>query len=483
MEYLYDLLKEHCGQDYYPFHMPGHKRRLHSIQEHPFAIDITEIDGFDNLHHPEDILKEAQQRAARLYGSEESHFLINGSTAGILSAVSACAFGGRTEILMARNSHKAAYHAVYLNRLSPVYLYPEPGEVNGPIGPEQVKAALEAHPQVCCVFLTSPTYDGIVSDINAIADIAHARQIPLIVDEAHGAHFGMHPDFPENSVKLGADYVIHSLHKTLPSLTQTALLHVNGALADRRRLRRFLGIYQTSSPSYVLMASIDECIRMLEEKGDALFGQFFDCRRDFSKSVSDLNCLRMLDTDDVSKILIQDGTGRLSGLELYQLLLRKYHLQPEMAAGSYVLMLCSVGDTREGFKRLAEALHEVDRTLDGHTECMGQAEGMKRADSRMQAEGMKRADSRIQAEETYERPKVRMSIAGAQDSEAHPVQLEDCADLISAEYIYLYPPGIPLVVPGEVITEQLLERLLQYRSRGYSLQGMEDYEMNTLLVV
>ena len=256
-EHLLEKLEEYSQSDYYPLHMPGHKRNISHFGD-PFRLDITEIDGFDNLHHAEGVLLEAQQRAAALYGAEESFYLINGSTCGILAAISACTKrGGR--ILMGRNCHKAAYHGVFLNGLKAAYLYPETDFVrgiNGAVTPETVRKALrEQHPEA--VFLTSPTYDGVVSDIRSIAEIVHKAGAILIVDEAHGAHFAMSPYFPESALSCGADLVINSLHKTMPSLTQTALLHVQGKRVDRERLKMYLGIYQSSSPSYVLMAGMD----------------------------------------------------------------------------------------------------------------------------------------------------------------------------------------------------------------------------------
>ena len=175
---------------------------------------------------------------------------------------------------MARNCHKSVYHAVFLNELRPVYIYPEfdeTMELNMAVSPEKIERLLEEHKEVQAVVLTSPTYDGVLSDIERISEIVHQKKIPLIVDEAHGAHFGFHPYFPENANTKGADVVIHSLHKTLPALTQTALIHLNGTRIDRRKIRNYLHIFQTSSPSYVLMASMDECLRTVAEQGDVLF--------------------------------------------------------------------------------------------------------------------------------------------------------------------------------------------------------------------
>ena len=212
-------------------------------------------------------------------------------------------------ILMARNSHKAAYHALYLTGMEPVYLYPAETEhafLNGCIQPETVGRELMNHPQAAAVFITSPTYDGVVSDIEGIAEAAHRCGALLIVDEAHGAHFGFHPYFPQSAIRQGADIVIQSVHKTLPSLTQTALLHVSGDLTDREMLRRMLGIYQTSSPSYVLMASIDQCVRMLSGKGGELFDLFSRELKMFWEEAGKLENLEAIRTDDPSRLLLSN---------------------------------------------------------------------------------------------------------------------------------------------------------------------------------
>ena len=215
MDTLYDKLKEYSDSDYYAFHMPGHKRGeiLSACEQIPYGIDITEIDGFDDLHHARGILKAAQERAAKVYHAQETHFLVNGSTVGIISAICGATEKGDT-ILVARNCHKSVYHAIYLNELSPVYLYPDfDAHLNTEIDPMDVRDALLHHPEIRAVVIVSPTYDGVVSDVEAIAREVHERGLPLIVDEAHGAHFGFHEAFPENANTKGADVVIHSVHR------------------------------------------------------------------------------------------------------------------------------------------------------------------------------------------------------------------------------------------------------------------------------
>ena len=248
MEHLYDRLAEYAQGPDYPLHMPGHKRRAFGeMPSELYRMDITEIDGFDNLHAPEGILLDLQKRAAALYGAEESFVLVNGSTGGILSAVSAAVpFGGK--LLISRGCHKSVYHAAYLRRLQLSYLYPEilPGfEISDAVTPEQVREALRREGDADAVLIVSPTYEGRIARVREIAEIVHSFGKILIVDEAHGAHLGLAgcgETLPENSCQAGADLVIHSLHKTLPAMTQTALLHAGGGLVNRDLLKRFLKI-------------------------------------------------------------------------------------------------------------------------------------------------------------------------------------------------------------------------------------------------
>ena len=218
MERLYKKLESYGKSDYYPFHMPGHKRnKASSAGDFPFERDITEISGFDNLHHAEGILKEVQENAAQIYGTKKCFFSVNGSTAALLAAVSASVNKGG-KILVARNCHKAVYHALYLRDLQPVYVYPHEDKrlgINGGISARSVERYLEENQDVQAVLLTSPTYDGVVSDIKEIAEVVHRHEIPLIVDEAHGAHFRFSEYFPVSAAELGADVVVQSLWESI----------------------------------------------------------------------------------------------------------------------------------------------------------------------------------------------------------------------------------------------------------------------------
>ena len=373
-ERLYKKLESYGRSDFYPFHMPGHKRNPLAVDgDFPVERDITEINGFDNLHHAEDLLKRAQEDVARLYGVPESFYSINGSSGAILAAVSA-AVGKGGQILIARNCHKAVYHAIYLRDLGATYIYPHEDPrlgINGGISPSRVEMYLAENPEIEAVLITSPTYDGIVSDVARIAEVVHNHGIPLIVDEAHGAHFHFSDYFPVSAAELGADVVINSVHKTLPCLTQTGVIHLCSDRVSREKLIRFLGIYQSSSPSYVLMSSIDACMDKLEREGDEMFRVFTEnlekarerlgkCKYIRLVTPQACECQRVFDFDR-SKLLLSTVDSSLNGRQLHQILREEFHLEMEMEAENYVLALAAVGDTAEGFERLCEAVVEIDR--------------------------------------------------------------------------------------------------------------------------
>lgn len=486
MEYLYEKLMKYASSDYYGFHMPGHKRNNITDADLPYEIDITEIEGFDDLHHAKSILKEAEGRAAETFHADETHYLINGSTTGLLSALLGCTERG-DRILIARNCHKSVYNAVFLNDLHPVYIYPEyvPGiDMNGEISAEQVELILAEYPDIRAAVLTSPTYDGVVSDVRKIAEAVHKKNIPLILDEAHGAHLGFHPYFPENGNQLGADIVVHSLHKTLPSLTQTALLHMNGSIVKRDKVRRYLHMLQSSSPSYVLMAGMDECIRMLNDRGEKVFAEYTILLDDARRRLQGLRHMKLMRTEryDPSKIVISvkgtvlpDSGNTFTGRELYRCLAENYHLQAEMAAGFYVVLMTSPADTREGIERLLTALFEIDRKLD--------LQKRNKKDFTDISESTAEEDMPFLEKNTvsYE------TVYNAYDAEqkraegSKPVRWAEATGRISLEYTYLYPPGIPLIVPGERISDQTVTQIERYEEMGFDIEGTEHTGMIEVL--
>lgn len=460
---LYRRLKAYSETDEYPYHMPGHKRQIcGELPQEIMNIDITEIDGFDNLHAPEEILLRLQEEAARLYGAEESFYLVNGSTCGVLAAISAAVpKGGR--LLMTRGGHKSAYHAAYLRNLTISYLYPEmmqEYDIYDAITPEQIAEALAEEPVPDAVFLVSPTYEGRIADIEKIAQIVHSKGIPLIVDEAHGAHLGLAEGLAKNSCQCGADLVIHSVHKTLPALTQSALLHVNGNRIDRDRLRRFLHIYQSSSPSYVLMAGIDNALQVVEEQGDYLFAKFQINYLRMLTELSECRNLSFLPLDarqDIGKLIIVSAKAGLSGQQIYDILLKKYHLQLEMAAPGYCLAMFTIGDGEEAYRRMTDALLAIDRDITA-----GKWQSRQKQDGREEEE--------LSLYQLH--PEVRMSLAQAWDAEKEEILLSQAVGRIAGDFVNLYPPGIPVLVPGEQIEETHCRQLAEYLKEDLNVQGV-----------
>ena len=471
---MYQQLISYGESDVYPFHMPGHKRRALPFPN-PYTIDITEIDGFDNLHHAGGLIREAEERAAKLYGADRSYYLVNGSTCGLLAAICAAARRG-DKVLAARNCHKAVYHAVSMQGLSVEFLYPAitRGDLQGQITAAQVEEALTKHPDIAVVILTSPTYEGIVSDVAAIAACCHAHGAALIVDEAHGAHFGFGAGFPENAVRLGADAVIMSLHKTLPSFTQTALLHCNGGRIDTERVARYLGVYETSSPSYLFMAGMDACIDLIREQGAELFAQYRRRLDAFYRDTADLTQLHVMRREDLckeeaydwddSKLMIYAGT--MGGEALHQELIGHYHLQMEMVSADYVLGMTSLMDTDEGMRRLVTALHEIDKKNGRLVTALHEIDEKNRKTDL----GGEVPEAGFTARMYRENPR-RMQIYQALDLPYREVPFDEAVGKMAADYVYLYPPGIPLIVPGEIITEEFIRHIRECRERKLNVEG------------
>ena len=485
---LFEELKTYGESDFYPFHMPGHKRNPDSgFLPEMYKIDITEIDGFDNLHHAEGIIKNAQEKAASLYHSKETFYLINGSTVGILTSIAALSDRGK-KLIMARNCHKAVYHGAFLNQLETEYIYPKMIEefgISDGITAQQVEDKIQeiilregisdeqAGKLIAGIVVTSPTYDGILSDVNSIVKIAHNYGIPVIVDQAHGAHFGFHSAFPENAVSDGADLVIHSTHKTLPAPTQTALLHYNSLLVSLETVKKYLRIYQSSSPSYVLMAGIDSCMDFVKREGQERLEQLLISRKVLSERVKELKKIKIypsmlergINGHDISKIFFQgtEEPGRLlisvrgsgfTGQQLYDVLRETYHLQMEMCASDYVIAILSMMDRKEGFDRLWKALSETDKLLTN-------------------TEKNTKEEKTQFPEYCHFQPDAVLKISDAYMAEEESVPLREAKGRIVSEFVNLYPPGIPLLVPGEKIDDKMIPMIEAYLHNGYAVQGIE----------
>lgn len=452
---LQERLSAYAASGALPMHMPGHKRNMTAA---PFlaplggGMDITEIQGFDDLHRARGILREEMDRAAALWGARRTFFLVNGSSCGLLAAIYALGLGGGKAIV-ARNCHKSVYHGLELCALTPVWLRPDwcaPLGLWGSVPPSAVERALDEVPEARFVLLTSPTYDGVLSDTAALADICHARGVPLLVDGAHGAHLGF-GGFPDGAVRQGADLVVHSAHKTLPSLTQTAALHISGDLVDAEAVERALNVFESSSPSYLLLSSLSGCVRFLERPG--ALAPWREGLAAFDREIEGLTGLYVPGHGrdagalypgvfgwDPSKILIYESNGYW----IMDTLRERFGIELEMARPHCALALTGAGDDTQSLTRLARALQVLDKEREG-------------------------ACPPIPGPPP-DFPPARLSPREALAAPYEVLPRVQAAGRICAQYLWAYPPGIPLAVPGEELTPPLLARLAALEEGGTQLR-------------
>lgn len=464
---LYSKLKEYGQSDFYPYHMPGHKRNSTDYLPYDFSsIDITEIDGFDNLHNPEGIIKEAEIHCANACGADNSFFLVNGSTCGVIAAISsAVPKGGK--LIIARNAHKSAYYAMTIRDIHPSYVYPKVSNRFGfceALTAEEIIVAVEQNPDAAAVFVVSPTYEGRLSDIEKIAQIVHEKGMILIVDEAHGAHLSYAKDvygYGKDASRSGADIVIQSTHKTLPAPTQTALLHVNGNRIDLDRLKQFLHIYMSSSPSYPLLAGIEGAVRLMEKDGERLL---IDLRNRYSKLINDLSSCKYIDVlpytknQDVGKFVFSASRAGVTGKQLAEILRKDYHLEMEEAGEKYALAMFTVFDSDEGFERIREALIQVDESFYVPNEDLVTEEV---------------ALGPIQSEIVY-------SLAESFEMKKRYVSLDEAENQCAGDFINLYPPGTPILAPGERITGEHIKLIKRYLYEDLRVVGICEGSISTL---
>ena len=440
---MFDELKKYSKQNICPMHMPGHKRNTELLgNDLPYDIDITEIEGFDNLHNPNGLIEEIQLKAQTLFNAKKSFLLVNGSTCGILSAIrSVCSFGDK--ILVARNCHRSVYNVIELLGLEPVYIMPETDDFFGfymQVEPKDIMYALENHRNIKAVVITSPTYEGVISNLRGISEITKGYSVPIIVDSAHGAHLSAVCNKAYYQDLSCADIAVLSLHKTLPVLTQCGLLNCNSDLIDINRLKNSLSIFQTSSPSYVLMSSVDKCLSVLEYKGEQLFTHYYKSLDDFYNRAKNLNHLRLFYQNknfDIGKIIIGTQNTNITGVELGDILRNKYLIETEMSSLNYIIAMTSICDKDSTFVRLLNALIDIDKTL---TE----------------------SDIDKSCLLPMSIPKKKTNPSNVENAKKLTVPLENAEGRVSGEYIYAYPPGIPMIVPGEVFDKDTVSIIQSY---------------------
>ena len=434
MKSLHDALIEYSESDMYAFHMPGHKGILGD------AKDITEIDGFDDLHEPAGIILQEMERVSRIYESKKSYILVGGSTLGnLVSVFAVCGMQG--DLIIDRACHKSVYNASVVTRSELSFV--------NQFDLDSVQKAVETSKAAKAIVITAPTYEGYMPDVKAISDIAHKAGLVLIVDAAHGAHLGFDVRFPESPVKSGADLVIMSMHKTLPALTMTAVLHVCSDRVSCKKIENAIDIFETSSPSYLLMDSVSSCMTLVESKKD-LFSNYYER---LSRFYYDCKSLKSICVDDNISPVKDPGKIRIisdNPARMYQEFIEKYHLQPEMKTTECVLMMTSVSDSDEGFARLLSALLEMDASGKYH-----------------------RAEKKEDALEYKSKIRRNLPLYMAVLEDTEEIRIEDAVSRVSGSYIIQYPPGSPLLTPGEEIDETILSHIKELINSGIKVTGLQ----------
>ncbi|MEL7564581.1 MAG: aminotransferase class I/II-fold pyridoxal phosphate-dependent enzyme [Dehalobacterium sp.] len=472
---LVEQLLKYQTNGYQPFHMPGHKGGFGILKEwhdflgkEVFSLDLTEVEGLDDLHQPTGPIYQAQKLAADLMEAESAFFLVNGVTVGLHALImSLCGPGDL--IILPRHAHRSIYEAVILSGAKPIYLKPEIDKEWGipvGVGVGQVETALKCNQDAKCLVMVHPTYQGLVSDLTAIGKAARAHGVPLVVDEAHGAHFKFSPYFPLPALQCGASASVQGWHKTMGSLTQSGMLLVKDKSPG---IEDYLTLLQSTSPSYLLMGSLDAARKQWAQSGFAMAEKMVKISWDLRNKVHDLEGVFFLDGEtlnspvlsglDPTKLLLNARNLGLNGFELAAELRQKYHIQPEMASLKGVLLMVTIGDNKERMEHLFAALRDLVSRFP-----LGKKAGYLKWDQFDDVEMV------LLPGEAIKSPKRTVSLAEA----------KDC---ISGEFICPYPPGIPLVVPGEKISGEVLETVYQIKRWGGHIQGPKDPLGNTLRII
>jgi lysine decarboxylase len=475
---LFDALMEYVDNNTIPFHVPGHKKGQgmdnkfkNFIGTNVLSIDVTVFKQVDSLHKPTGPIKLAQELSADAHNADSTFFCIHG-TSGAIQAMIMSVVNQGDKIIVPRNVHKSITAGIILSGATPVYMHPEIHEAVGValnVSPETVRATLEDNPDAKAVLIINPTYYGVSTDIAKIADIVHEYEIPLIVDEAHGPHLHFNNRLPICAMDAGADMCAQSTHKIVGSMTQASLLHVRKGLVDVNRVKTVMSLLQTTSPSYILLASLDVARRQMAIEGKELLDNTIELANYAREKINNIKGYYCFGKEvigkpgaysfDPTKITITCKDLGISGNELERILAEKYFIQPEMSDLYNVLCVFSLGDTKENVDTLINALEEIS-----HGESCNSGKKIN----------------------IVEMPTIPQSVLTPRDafnSRTVSIPLKDSLGQISAEFLMAYPPGIPILCPGEIITKDIVDYVEELKNANLYVQGTEDPEVNNIKVV
>lgn len=460
--FMIRFLMEHAEKNTVSFHMPGHKGsnifRKYGFGEYLDRIvdcDITEIPGADNLFQAEGIIKDVQDRYAALYDAKDSYLQINGSSGGIIAAILASVKPGQ-KLILARNCHKSVFNAITLGGIVPVYAQPEfVGEygISGEMTVSEIRRCLDENPDAAAVIITSPNYYGICSDIEGIAEEVHSRGKILIVDQAHGAHlkvfekYGYGEDMPKSAEESNADIIIESIHKTLASITQSAILNLNSDRVDSFELKDKLQMIESSSPSYIMMGFLEMNLDILENYGREAIGEWKEYLDIFRKELSTIPGLKIIDREnmDHTKVNLDMSAYGMDGAA-FEKKLMEYGIYPELHAGNLVMLMTGIGNTEDDYKWTVDSIRRI-------------------AEEYKPIEGSEEISK-------HRMPKAGRFIGIPREKKMIPI--DKAIGRVCAGSITPYPPGIPCVCPGEEITEEMVSYIENLRADGEKVIGIDD---------
>jgi len=464
LEALKNLMEENSVS----FHMPGHKGKNTLINwgEYIPYIDTTEVDGMDNLLEPRGIIQESQELAAKVFGAKATYYGVNGSTGSNYIALATITKPG-DKVLIQRNCHKSIYNALILNRLNPVYMYPKYNEnynILTGIAPEDIEEILTQQPDIKAVVMTYPNYYGVCSDLKKIADIIHNHGKILMVDEAHGPHMGFSDKLPMSALESGADIVIQSTHKTLPSFTQTSMIHVGSDKIDLNKLRDRYQLYTTTSPSYLFTLSNEIAVAYMDGEGREKLDWSIKKCEEIIQRLNSIDRVEVFTADpedttifskDITKILISiDG---IRGSQIKKRLKNEYNIRLEMSDYYYALILTSLMNTEEEYEKIVAAIEDMAKN--------SPYEEINYVNINMPT------------------PKIVINPAEAYYGKKMQVGLKDAIGKLAAAPIIPYPPGIPLIVPGEEFTQEIYNHILFLMGNGLEIVGLMGYNKDHIVVV
>ncbi|TCS75621.1 aminotransferase class I/II-fold pyridoxal phosphate-dependent enzyme [Pectinatus cerevisiiphilus] len=458
-----------------PFDVPGHKRGRGNkvltefLGERCLSVDVNSMKPLDNLCHPVSIIKDAEQLAAEAFGAAHAFFMVGGTTSSVQAMIlTACKRGDK--IILPRNVHRSAINAMILCGAVPVYINPQMDKTLGislGMSIKDVKKAIADNPDAKAVFVNNPTYYGICSNLNEIIKMAHANNMLVLADEAHGTHFYFNDKLPAAAMRSGADMAAVSLHKSGGSLTQSSMLFINDKISEGY-VRQIINLTQTTSGSYLLMSSLDISRRNLALRGNKIIDTVIDLVEYARSEINNIGDYYAYSREkingdsiydfDITKLSIYTRSIGLAGIEVYDILRDEYDIQTEFGDLANLLAYVSIGDRPRDMERLVSALSEIRRIY--------------------------KKDSTGMLEVEYINPKVVLPPQDAfYTNKEESIPLDKACGRVCTEFVMCYPPGIPILAPGELVTSQILEYIHYAKAKGCQMTGPEDMELNNLNVV